>query len=646
MVLPWQEAAWLCMTFLIFLTWWVWFAKSRAGRFSPAERLLAAFVCMIGQIEATTFVAGFLHAVAWWPLGALNVAVTLAVGIRALTLRRPGSFTAEVTLLGKTGFHLLRSSSGLLMMFLLTLFVAAWYTYLGQLLPPVAFDAWGYHYTWAAMAHQERHLGPFEFPSAYVNNFPKNTDILFLWSIVGCGTERFANIAQAPFAPAAALGSYLLARRIGARRVDAAIAGLLVFSVPTVYHMMWKGMVDLAMMGGTIAAAAFLARRRLNPTACAVAGCAAGFVFGSKGSSVYFFVPLVLLLLYRLFPLGMDGFRHARTQRLKGIVWALLTFGLMSFLFGSYFYLRNWVTTGNPTGIYTVDVAGLRLFEGSADVGEAHFSRELLGAQLYDALNSGPEWPIVFDGFFDPQEVLFQGNRIGGWGPAWTILLLPAIPIALIWALLRRRWNVIAIIVCCLLPFFLFKYNHTWTRYHLPIIAAGTTAFAYLLALLGRSRYRRQLIALAVLFTFLGIVISGPQNIVSVKDIAQARKQPYLQGDRYFFMGSFGDRSFVRSLNLVRDPGTTITLMDGAPKGKTLAMWNQSFTNRVIWVAWPGSGEKWEGALRETGADAVYIRSRPDAIKWATNHPDRFLKIYSSPDLGAIFVFTGGDEHE
>ncbi|MFH1676300.1 MAG: hypothetical protein ABIC40_04670, partial [bacterium] len=243
-----------------------------------------------------------------------------------------------------------------------------------------------------------------------------NTDILFLWTIVGCGTDRWANITQLPFALMAVLACYLLARRVGADRKDAAITGTLLLGIPIVMHQMWTAYVDLSVMSSMFIALAFLSRKKLTPISLIIAGCASGFLAGSKGSGLYFFFALLLFFIFRLMPTSVNGISDTGRAKTGNCLKAIGIFILMAFLLGSYFYLRNWILTGNPTGIFTVKVVGLTLFKGSLDVNDYFFSRVILSDFLYDKLKTEANWKIVIGSFLDPQDWFSQDNRIGGWG--------------------------------------------------------------------------------------------------------------------------------------------------------------------------------------------------------------------------------------
>ena len=270
-----QEIAWLILTPLIFLGWTAFIGRRYSRDFSMSERLMASFVCGISQIVGTTIILGSFNILYWWPLFIINASI--AAFWLILSLHHDGTMNLLVKL-GKSMCvfgDVFKSSIAICIIGLMALLISAWVIYLGQLLPSVGYDSWGYHYLWAALCRQTGNIGYDNLSDPMISVYPWNTDILFLWWIIGAQAERWSNIAQAPFALAAALACYRMARNAGVRRADAAIAGLFVFSVPTVIHQMWVAYVDLAVMGATLISCAFLSRKRLTPAALAIAGASA-----------------------------------------------------------------------------------------------------------------------------------------------------------------------------------------------------------------------------------------------------------------------------------------------------------------------------------------------------------------------------------
>lgn len=629
-----RESAWIVLTAFIFLSWWRFFIKRTSQTFSLSERVLGAFIASVCQIVGSIYLLSWMRILFFWQLGIINAVFSAGLFISTFRFPEKRDIGDEIIAITASFRSIAKSSTAVAALSILAVVVSGWMIYLGQLLPPFCWDAWSYHLPWAAFARQEGHLGPFNQPWLWINIFPKNADILFLWWIIGTNTDRWVNIAQAPFAFASALACFLLMKRIGVRRIDAAASSLLVFSVPTVVQMMWMEMADLVVMGGTLVSLAFLSRKKLDPSSLVLAGCAAGIMIGSKGNGIYFLIGLIIFLLWRLLPLGGDALPGTAKKRIRFALAALGIFALMTFIFGSYFYLRNWTVYGNPTGDYRVQIGKLVLFDGSRSMEDEHFSRNLLTPDLYDALRKGSEWAIVFDGFFDPQKGFNQENRIGGWGAPWTILMLPAVPIAFIWALLRKRYMLAGYFIALLVPYFLFTANHTWTRYHLPVIAVGIISFGYMLSAFKNSPVRRFLLALAIFFMIAASFVGTLHNVLQPEIIGQARKHPYLRSDRYAYFSAWMDRGFAHALESVQAPGSILAFTNMPPEEKFLLLWNSTYSNRVIWVPMDDKND-WIGKIKASGADAVYI-DPGGPISYAESHPESFTQIYRG-SMGGVY---------
>jgi hypothetical protein len=212
--------------------------------------------------------------------------------------------------------------------------------------------------------------------------------------------------------------------------------------------------------------------------------------------------------------------------------------------------------------------------------------------------------------------------------------------LALIWATIRKKWRVVAILATCLLPFLLFKYNRLWVRFHFQIIGAGTTSLAYLLTTLHLTPYRRALIAIAAALVVFEVFVGSPAPPWQLKpdDIGNAKVRPGLENtDRFIDFRSWGDARFAAAIKQVEQPGTTFALAAELPDYRNLAAWNPNYTNRVVWINWQGSGPEWETRLNQSKANAVYTAPGDAPLVWAGSHPERFQLIAQNPKLGAIF---------
>ena len=643
-VAPWQQIAWVILTAAIFVTWRAYFARRQADEFSLVERSLAAIFATVAQILVTTFILGWLNLLYWWPLGIVNLVFTAGLAFQVSRMKYGRGIFAEAVQV-KTAMVKLASSSGAVAVAgIVSILVIIWVVYLGWLLPPWDYDIWAYHLSWVGFAHQEGNLGPFPMPYPFIDCYPMNTQMLFLWFVIGTGTDQLASLVQTPFAIVTALACYMIARHVGANRTDAALTGLLVFSIPTIIQQMWMAKVDIAVTAGVLTSLAFLSRKRFTPGSLLIAGLASGFFIGSKGTGIILAIGLLFFFIVRLLLMSREELEVSTGSKVKRIVSGLLIVCIPAFLLGSFFYLRNWVLHGNPAGIFGVKLGSMVLFEG-IDLKALLFWRETwVPPALYHAVEEGNEWPIVLDGFFDPQTGFWQGNYIGGWGSPWTIFMLPAIPIAYLIALMRKKWLLPLILLACLIPYFISSsVNHVWTRYYLPVIGVGTTSFAYMLHVLDKTWVHRAIRIFAVACMIATVFVSSQHMLIDPADIAAARNVPLSQRDMFVPFESWGDKAFADALRSVQEPGTTLAFSGIPPDKKIRAMWNLNYSNRTVWVQYDSDGEAWEMRLRSEGADWVLVNGDTEEMGWALTHADTFERVYVGR-LGGIYRLSEGNE--
>ena len=631
-----RECVWLLLTAVIYLAWLGYFARRHSDDLSLAERLLATLIAVPCQILGTTLVLGSFNWLYWWPQFIFNLSIVIALAVIGITGKGGNSLRGEFLVLVGESWKLLRASSALIAIGAMALLVTVWAAYLGQLMPCFGWDSWWLHLTWAAYAHQNGSIAyqP-DWGLPILKVFPWNSEIIMLWWILGTSTERWANICQIPFAVASALSCYLLARNAGARRVDSAIAGLLVFSIPVVANQMWTAYNHVMYMGLSLAALAFLSRKRLTPIALIIAGCAAGFMMGAKGIGIYPLIALVLLFLYRLLPLGLDALKDRRKVRLKAAIKAAVLFGGFAVIFGGYFYIRNLIHYGNPVGNIEVKVCNIVLLHGTEDYKQCVTPMVINGQvePLFDSLKP-KDWPVLIDGLFDPQLGFIYDQGIGGWGSVWTALLFPAIPIVFVLVLLRRRWMALAIMLSLIIPYFLFHASAIYLPYQIPVTGAGTTAFGYVLSILRNSGLRRALLAIACAFMLFTSFSANVGAHVHPDLIESFRKMPYRDRDRLNYFSSWSDPQFAEALESVELPGSTLAFSYHLPDDKNFAFWNATFTNRVVPVPWTATGDEWLLGLRASGAGAAYVGPDSDAMRFASSHPDIFVPLYQGKHGG------------
>lgn len=148
---------------------------------------------------------------------------------------------------------------------------------------------------------------------------------------------------------------------------------------------------------------------------------------------------------------------------------------------GCFWFARNYHLTGNPVYPFQVMVGDKMIFEGKSAF---YDSRTYPWHHIPDWLQTNLDerhWSTVMTGAFDPWPRMDEGNKVGGFGPVFGVLMVPAIPIALLLSARRKEDTaVLYLLLAVLVPFIAFP-QHTWARFILPTVLAGFVSLGYVL---------------------------------------------------------------------------------------------------------------------------------------------------------------------
>jgi Dolichyl-phosphate-mannose-protein mannosyltransferase len=206
------------------------------------------------------------------------------------------------------------------------------------------FDALWYHLPIPVQWLQAGNIRivPFVAPSLPVGTYPANGELLDLWFLLPVHKDFLVQLASIPAVALSATGVALLARTLGARPHAAAASALLVLTLPPVLlTQVGTNLTDLFMAGAITASAAFLARftRGEQMRDGVLAGMAAGLAVGARYQALIAVLPLVAIGISSLIARRQSA---ARLLRIGVAATAVLV------SFGGYWYIRNWLTTGDP----------------------------------------------------------------------------------------------------------------------------------------------------------------------------------------------------------------------------------------------------------------------------------------------------------
>lgn len=414
-------------TLLVHGLLWVgaWAVSASSSSLGLGDRLLVAFSVAVFQAVGITLGAaafGLMNPVA---VGATSVVVSSA--FIALRMRRSGAFTGgflEVSqrlaskakeVWASEPWTFIVLAPGLV--FFALLFIPAVSS------PPMGYDPLNYHLTIAASAIQSGTFPILFFPP-YFNLyawFPANGAVFAIWTILWTGCDLGLALVNVPFLLALAASIYLLARDLGLPRLPSATLTSAFLTVPMMAMLATEAYVEVPLWAMFFAALRFavlsarnLARETDSPrhlTFLVVSGLC-GVMVGTK--TVGLFLSLIVIGVHAIVAFRLDWFRIRSLLFRAASILAGVT------LFGSYFYIRNYIASGNPIYPLSLRLFGHEVFSGHLD------SDRLWGTTLaahFDYLwSSGKLLKAVFGEVFSP-------NSSWGLGPtgfAAIVLGLPA----------------------------------------------------------------------------------------------------------------------------------------------------------------------------------------------------------------------------
>lgn len=165
---------------------------------------------------------------------------------------------------------------------------------------------------------------------------------------------------------------------------------------------------------------------------------------------------------------------------IRKVAYALLFLACVAASGGSS-YWQNWRDRQNPFYPFNLKIGERVLLRGIGDelYNIGNFPWHHVPDDLQERLDDN-HWKTVFGSCFDPNLIVTQDVKIGGWGPVFGVICVPAVLFAFMWAARREDWAMIWFLLAMIVPYVLFP-QHTWGRFLLPVIPAGLVSLSYVL---------------------------------------------------------------------------------------------------------------------------------------------------------------------
>ncbi|MEW6599474.1 MAG: hypothetical protein AB1499_00745 [Nitrospirota bacterium] len=637
-------ASYISINILLLASWYV-FLYGKKDCLSFADRLIGTFILFLTQIVATEMMLGVvLRKLYPLPLFLLNAAVS--AGILALAWRRTGGFTGlylEIRNETSRISGIITRERMLLCLFILFLLSMGWMIFLGYLFPSYSWDALYYHLPIVGQIIQSGAIEETQTPSfiqQYINIFPKNINLFFLWNVIFLGNGVVVDLSQAVFTIAGVLSIYSMAVKLKITEKYAIFCALLFFFTPVLILQSTTNYVDVAVSVLLLLAVNFLmcddveSQMSGNVTGetfnergipLLLSGLSAGLLLGSKPTGPLFIVIILgVIFIQEIIKHKMAQGGEVNTLKDDLRVYALY-FIMPAFLIGGYWYMRNWIFYGNPVYYMDVSVFNIHLLKGlKSDWVEP----------VPDIINSLNYLTRPFYVWLERVGYYLYDSRLSGFGPIWFVLFLPGIVFAFIYAAANKKYRFLFAGSLLLLMFMVHPRNWT-TRYVIFIVGLGALSFGLVLDYFSRKENVLKFMAL-LLAAYTTITVNSP--CIMPDKI------------REFIHLPAGERTLTRlkpsNIDMkVRDEyGYWIWIEKNISKGDTIAytfvdtgldtsrpfffapLWNTEFSSKVVYVK-SDNYEQWLKELTNNGVSYILIRNDSTEDRWIEKERRLFYSL-------------------
>ncbi|MBI5666051.1 MAG: hypothetical protein HZC49_13335 [Nitrospirae bacterium] len=653
-------AAYISINLLVFFSWNI-FLYGKRDSLSFADRLIGAFVLFLTQIIATEMLLGVVFSSLYpLPLLLLNTVISTGISISALRKNSAARVYKEIKDEALRISGIIKQDKILLCLFSIFLLSVGWMIFLGYLFPSYSWDALYYHLPIVGQIMQAGAIQETRTPSfiqQYINIFPKNINLFFLWNVIFLKSDVIVDLGQLVFTIAGVLSIYSMAVKLKITEKYAIYCALLFFFTPVLMLQSTINYVDAAVSMLLLVAVNFLmyddveshmAGNDLNGpvkrrTPLLLAGLSAGLLLGSKPTGPVFIIVMLGIIAIQE-AVKLNVIFAGRSHLLKGSLKDYsICFLMPAILIGGYWYMRNWILYGNPVYYMDVSIFNIQLFKGlKSDWVES-------APQIINNLNYLTRLLYVW---LERVGYYLYDSRLSGFGPVWFVLFLPSIIIALAHALIKKKYRFLFTGAILLLTFLVHPRNWT-TRYVIFIVGLGALSFGFVFEYFYKRENVLKIIAL-LLAGYTLLTVNSP--CIMPEKI------------REFVALQAGERTLSRHkpFNIdskVRDEyGYWIWIENNIADGDTLAytfvdtgldtsrpfflapLWNSGFSNKVVYAK-SGTYEEWLKELGSVNAGYILIRRGSIEDQWIEKERRLFYSLSWMGNMKEKFEIMYSDDN-
>jgi hypothetical protein len=639
------------------------FLFSKRPSLSFVDRLIGTFILGLAQIILTEMVLGLIFKKLYADsLFWMNICISSS--LMSITLSTNNGFS----LIGKAiyeinekvgGFYrIVRADIILLAIFSLLVIKICWLIFIGYLFPSYTWDSLSYHLPIVGNIMQSGAImeNPANFEiDTFINIFPKNMELFFLWNVIFLKNMSITDLSQLLFLIVGILTTYSIAIKLDIKVRSALLSSMLFFFTPIVILQINTNYIDIAVSVLLLTVINYILyespsfKNNLSSTLemndrkipIILAGVTAGILLGSKGSGPLFAIIILSAIIVQEF---IKYHKQIYAKKPEGkfnlitdsVISYIIYFFLPLIMLGSYWYIKNWMLYGNPVYPMEITVFDITLFKG-------------LFKKMRDPvpilIENSTYLSRLFHVWMEKVEFYLYDSRLSGFGPLWTILLLPSMVFAFIISAIKKRYNWLFICILLIITFAVHPRNWT-TRYTIFMVSLGALSYGFVIDYFYKKDRVISIIALALAsYTF--VTVNSPCVMPSrIREFMNlpARERTLAR-----------HKPFNIDIHVQQEYGYWTWINENVKAGETLAytfeplfltpLWNNAFSSKTTYVR-SDNNDGWLQKLKDGNVTYVLLRDHTAEGGWIeANKKDMSVTEKLSGSLVEEFKLVYSDKN-
>lgn len=556
--------------------------------------ILSAGIITVSQLCATSLLLGIFKQ--YTPIFVYTINAIIAFIVHVLTPRlETNDFYYWSWLKKKDPF-----TKGVIS---LSIVLLLWKIVLGVVMNDVSFDAMNYHLSWVGYAVQEEHFGPFETPVPWINSYPKTLTLWYGWFLLPPANDFLVDLAQIPIFLLGVVAVYHLLRFFNYDEDTSIISSLLLLFFPVVYLQLTTNYIDVALASLVFVLFTFAIQKKQSFLSLVLFALTAGLLIGGKSTMVIPIFFAFLLLCYRLY--------NQKNLSVIDFFIRLVCIGIIIFLLGGYWYIRNLLYYGDLLYPVKVMVGNFTLVPGVVT------AAELIAQSKPDVLDGVSSVKSLFINTFQTTKPRYDMVP-GGFGVIWSYFLFFLQPIAITILIKRKLWTQLVFLFFFWIIWFISPGNW-WFRYVIVVGVTGLLSFAIVYSRSSILGKRLIAVYVSILSLYSASMMIWPYY-TDIHIFGEKVRSGILNADFSYRYGSV----YEDIQNVAREQAT---IAYDSSWFTIYPLWNQTRSNRVVYIPYQ---DLWLEKLTEQQVEYLTVKSDSPEFTYIQSRPDLFSLVSSS----------------